>query len=86
MSTALEGTAPRPPSEPSEPATGTDTITITLSSTTGAPGDEIDVTVDSDPSTVVVIDSGDLDGDDFSRLWNDAVRYCNLTSGRERGV
>ena len=35
--------------------------------TTGAPGDEIDVTVDSDPSTVVVIDSGDLDGDDFSR-------------------
>ena len=61
------GTTPRQPSQPSQPAAGSDTITITLSETTGAPGDEIDVTVDSDPSTVVVIDSGDLDGDDFSR-------------------
>ena len=59
--------APRPPSEPSEPATGTNTITITLSETTGEPGDEIDVTISASPNTVVVIDSGDLDGDDFSR-------------------
>ena len=44
----VTGSTPRPPSEPSQPAAGTDTITITLSETTGAPGDEIDVTVDSD--------------------------------------
>ena len=57
---------PRPPSEPSEPS---DTITITLSSTTGEPGDEIDVEVDSSPRGVLVtIDSGELDDDDFTRL------------------
>ena len=52
-----------------DPPPPSDTITITLSSTTGEPGDEIDVTVDSDPSAVVVIDSGDLDDADFSRLF-----------------
>ena len=52
-----------PPALP--PATRT--ITITLSETTGEPGDEIDVTISASPNTVVVIDSGDLDGDDFSR-------------------
>ena len=57
---------PRPPSEPSEPS---DTITITLSSRTGEPGDEIDVEVDSSPRGVLVtIDSGELDDDDFTRL------------------
>ena len=45
----------------------TNTITITLSETSGEPGDEIDVTISASPNTVVVIDSGDLDGDDFSR-------------------
>ena len=59
--------APSQPSQPSQPATGTRTITITLSETTGEPGDEIDVTISASPNTVVVIDSGDLDGDDFSR-------------------
>ena len=53
-------------SGPSEPSNA---ITITLSSTTGEPGEEIDVTVSSDPSAVVVLDSGDLDDDDFSRLF-----------------
>ena len=60
------GGRPSPPSGPSEPSNA---ITITLSSTTGEPGDEIDVTVSSDPSAVVVLDSGDLDDDDFSRLF-----------------
>ena len=58
------GSRPSPPSGPSEPSNA---ITITLSETTGAPGDEIDVTISASPNTVVVIDSGDLDGDDFSR-------------------
>ncbi len=45
------------------------TITITLSSTSGEPGDEIDVTVTSDPSGVLVnINSGELSDSDFSRL------------------
>ena len=62
------GTAPRQPRQPDPPpAAGTDTITVTLSETTGEPGDEIDVTISASPNTVVVIDSGDLDGDDFSR-------------------
>ena len=57
---------PRPPSGPSEPS---NTITITLSSRTGEPGDEIDVEVDSSPRGVLVtIDSGELDDDDFTRL------------------
>ena len=47
----------------------TNTITIVPSSIDGEPGEEIDVTVSSDPSAVVVIDSGDLDDDDFSRLF-----------------
>ena len=62
----VNGSGGSRPSGPSEPS---NTITITLSETTGAPGEEIDVTVDSDPSAVVVIDSGDLDDADFSRLF-----------------
>ena len=55
--------------EPPPPPTATNTITISLSSSTGEPGDEIDITVTSDPSgRSVTIDSGDLDDDDFSRL------------------
>ena len=55
--------------EPTPPSTATNTITISLSSSTGEPGDEIDITVTSDPSgRSVTIDSGDLDDDDFSRL------------------
>ena len=51
------------------PAPATNTITISLSSSTGAPGDEIDVEVDSSPQGVLVnIDSGDLSDADFSRL------------------
>ena len=51
------------------PATATNTITISLSSTTGEPGDEIDVTVTSDPvGRVVTINSGEFDDADFSRL------------------
>ena len=58
------GSAPPPP-----PTGATDTITLTLSSTTGAPGDEIDVEVDSSPRGVLVnIDSGELADADFSRL------------------
>ena len=53
-------------SGPSEPSNA---ITITLSSTTGEPGDEIDVTISASPNAVVVIDSGDLDDADFSRLF-----------------
>ena len=79
------GSTRTPPPPPPPP--GTDTITITLSETTGAPGDEIDVTVDSDPSTVVVIDSGDLDGDDFSREFGTTpFDTVIVTSGRGRGV
>ena len=51
------------------PPTTTRTITLTLSSTTGEPGDEVDVTVSASPNDVVVIDSGDLDDADFSRLF-----------------
>ena len=62
------GTRASEPSQPSQPATATNTITISLSSTTGEPGDEIDVTVSSDPSAVVVLESDDLDiDDDFTR-------------------
>ena len=60
--------APSEPSEPEPPAAGTDTITISLSSTTGEPGDEIDVTISASPNAIVVLDSGDLDDADFSRL------------------
>ena len=61
------GQSTRAPTPPAAPATNT--ITITLSSTTGAPGDEIDVEVDSSPQGVLVnIDSGDLSDADFSRL------------------
>ena len=60
------GSRPSRPSEPSEPSNA---ITITLSSTTGEPGDEIDVEVDSSPRGVLVtINSGELDDTDFSRL------------------
>ena len=62
----INGSGGSRPSGPSEPSNA---ITITLSSTTGEPGEEIDVTVSSDPSAVVVLDSGDLDDDDFSRLF-----------------
>ena len=65
---SINGSGARQPRQPDPPpAAGTDTITITLSETTGEPGDEIDVTISASPNTVVVIDSGDLDGDDFSR-------------------
>ena len=63
----------------------TNTITITLSSTTGEPGDEIDVTVDSSPSAVVVIDSGDLDDADFSRLFRTTPFDTVITLPDEEG-
>ena len=61
------GQGTRAPAPAPAPAPATNTITITLSETSGEPGDEIDVTISASPNTVVVIDSGDLDGDDFSR-------------------
>ena len=69
-------------SGPSEPSNA---ITITLSSTTGEPGDEIDVTVSSDPSAVVVIDSGDLDDADFSRLFRTTPFDTVITLPDEEG-
>ena len=63
----------------------TNTITISLSETTGAPGDEIDVTISASPNTVVVIDSGDLDGDDFSREFGTTpFDTVIVTAGRGR--
>ena len=69
-------------SGPSEPSNA---ITITLSSTTGEPGDEIDVTVSSDPSAVVVLDSGDLDDDDFSRLFGTTPFDITISLPDEEG-
>ena len=47
--------------------TATRTITITPSSTTGEPGEEVDVIITSSPrGELVTINSGDLDDDDFS--------------------
>ena len=63
----------------------TNTITISLSETTGAPGDEIDVTVDSSPSAVVVIDSGELDDADFSRLFRTTPFDTVITLPDEEG-
>ena len=51
------------------PPPAANTITITPSSSTGEPGDEIDISISSSPSTVVIIDSGELDDADFSRLF-----------------
>ena len=57
------------PSQPSQPAPAANTITLTLSSTTGEPGDEIDVTVTSSSSgDFVVIDDGDFSASDFDDL------------------
>ena len=69
-------------SGPSEPSNA---ITITLSSTTGEPGEEIDVTVSSDPSAVVVLDSGDLDDDDFSRLFGTTPFDITISLPDEEG-
>ena len=58
--------------DPPPPPPPSDTITITLSSTTGEPGDEIDVRITSDPTgESVTINSGELDDDDFTRLSGD---------------
>ena len=56
------GTAPPPP-------TTTRTITIVPSSIDGEPGEEIDISISSSPSTVVILESGELDDADFSRLF-----------------
>ena len=63
------------------------TILITLSSTTGEPGDEIDVRVTSDPSGESVnINSGELTDADFSGLlWSDAFHAYAHTSGPKKG-
>ena len=51
------------------PEPAANTITLTLSSTTGEPGDEIDVTVTSSSSgDFVVIDDGDFSASDFDDL------------------
>ena len=68
---------------PSEPSNA---ITITLSSTTGEPGDEIDVTVTSDPSGVLVnINSGELTDADFSRLSGGTTFTSTLILPDEEG-
>ena len=75
----INGSGSSGPSEPSN------AITITLSSTTGEPGEEIDVTVSSDPSAVVVLDSGDLDDDDFSRLFGTTPFDITISLPDEEG-
>ena len=47
----------------------TNTITIVPSSIDGEPGEEIDISISSSPSTVVILESGELDNADFSRLF-----------------
>ena len=65
----INGGGTSQPSRPSGPSEPSNTITITLSSTTGEPGDEIDVRVTSDPSGESVnINSGELSDSDFSGL------------------
>ena len=58
-------------SQPSQPtvAAVTNTITIVPSSIDGEPGEEIDISISSSPSTVVILESGELDNADFSRLF-----------------
>ena len=57
------------PSQPSQPGAATRTITIVPSSIDGEPGEEIDISISSSPSTVVILESGELDNADFSRLF-----------------
>ena len=54
---------------PLPPPAVTNTITIVPSSIDGEPGEEIDISISSSPSTIVILDSGELDDADFSRLF-----------------
>ena len=82
--TVNAGSAPTPPSQPE---TGTRTITLTLSSTTGEPGDEIDVTVSTSSATpdFVVIDDGDFSASDFDDLSGRTPHETTLTLPDEEG-
>ena len=75
------------PSQPSQPAAVTNTITLTLSSTTGEPGDEIDVTVSTSSATpdFVVIDDGDFSASDFDDLSGRTPHETTLTLPDEEG-
>ena len=74
------------PSQPSQPAAAARTITLTLSSTTGEPGDEIDVTVTSSSSgDFVVIDDGDFSASDFDDLSGLTPHETTLTLPDEEG-
>ena len=74
------------PSQPSQPAAVTNTITLTLSSTTGEPGDEIDVTVTSSSSgDFVVIDDGDFSASDFDDLSGTTPHETTLILPDEEG-
>ena len=59
--------------------TTTRTITIVPSSIDGEPGEEVDITLIPSPSAVVILDSGELDDSDFSRLFGTGTFTVTLT-------
>ena len=65
----------------------TNTITISLSETSGEPGDEIDVTVSTSSATpdFVVIDDGDFSASDFDDLSGRTPHETTLTLPDEEG-
>ena len=69
MSTVAAGTGQQQQHSQQLTARATNTITIVPSSIDGEPGDEIDISISSSPSTVVILESGELDDADFSRLF-----------------
>ena len=63
----INGSGARAPTPPTPPAAATNTIGITLSRTTGEPGDEVTVNVSSDPSVrFVTLSSADFSNALFS--------------------
>ena len=77
------GSSTRPPTPPAAPRNA---ISLSLSSSTGEPGDEVTVFVTSDPTgQVVTINSGELDDDDFSDLSDITPFRSTLTLPSEDG-